>query len=1431
MFSDVNGLQRGSAPLQRRFDWPRFWARHGGTISLSDGGYLLDPLWEAARAGGTQLKTLSELSPFRALVLLGEPGMGKSIALETEARRQREGVDDATRVIHADLRAYSSDVLLNAKVFDSPEFKAWREGTGHLTLHLDSLDEALLRIETVAAFIADELRHLPADRLSVRIACRTLDWQAVAPTMLPVFETLWGADAIGAYEIAPLRREDVRTAATEWPVDPDTFLDQVRAASAVPFAIKPLTLDLLLRLFQAEGRLPESIAELYRRGCLNLCEEQSPSRRAPRREGRLTPAERLQLAGRVAAVSMLANRYALWTGLESATIPEEDVALTALAVGSEPCASRRIAVTRDELREVLDTGLFSSRGDDQMGWAHQSYAEFLAADYLINRHVPRCNILDVLLHPSGGLVPQLAMVAAWAASLDRDVRHELIEREPVILLYGDLADWGDADLGGLTDALLRSLDQDRATDFALGLDDRYRKLAHPGLAAILRPYIEDAGRSVVARRVAIRIAEACSLSELRDELLTLALDQDADAHIRACAVSALKTCGDDRVWPLLKPLALDEAGPDPFQEIKGHSLRIVWPTHLNADELFQHIAAPRENYFGAYEDFLTRALPESLEPKDFSAALVWATAFVRGTNHMGDLQRRRLADKVLRLAWEHIPDPNIRPLVLAYVRAAVQQHHELFVGIDRQTNDEFRQHVAEDTDGRRLLLREALAAPVGTVFAYSLASSGLLLPRDIDWLLSLGPGGTAEASDVDENALCEFVRLCLDLTDEAQFAAFYDAAERWPLLRSKYSLWLDGVPLDSPQATEMREYHRLTTERPRRERPRVDPPPAQRVRECLDRFESGQADAWWQMNGELTLTPESTHYGDVLEYQITRLHGWAEADDTTRTRILQSASQFLERAHPRIDQTIGTSQVNFSDLAAYRALVLLRELSPEVYRNLDAGLWRKWAAVAVAVPQATGTEASKLHDAITADAVAAAPAEIAATVLALVRSEKQRQAQAEQPQPEGIPSFFFLRQLNPEQENAQLAATLLDELTDDQNTPQQFGALLDFLLRAKVVAARDGALQLLEAWPGAHERRVLILSAAATLLEADGVAGWPQIWRVINEDAEFGRDLFLRVAHHHRVDAALFATLPEAELGALYVWLEQTFPHDSDPAHEGAHWMGPRDSVIHLRDGVLNVLAHRGTPEAVAALRIVMARLPGMRWLAFQLLEADQLMRQNTWTPLTPAEVLRLVDNADTRLVQSPEQLAEILVSALRRYESELHGEQTPVNALWNREIGRGQQMWPKEEDALSDHVRLFLQRALVERAIVLNREVEIGRVPGAPVGTRTDIRVDAIRRSPNGKTFDVISAVIETKGCWNQGLMTAMETQLRDDYLSRLGAPVGIYLVGWFDKTKWNPADGRRERTPDWDVSEAQRRLNLQAARLSGGFLLRAVVLDCHAP
>ncbi|PYX49231.1 MAG: hypothetical protein DMG76_37815, partial [Acidobacteria bacterium] len=200
--------------------------------------------------------------------------------LEEADRIRAQSAGEVTST-HVDLRAYSSESLLYKRVFESVEFLNWEQGISQFVLHLDSFDEALLRIDSIANLLADELPRRPKDRLSIRIACRTAVWPSAI--LEAALRRIWGEAAAGVFELAPLRRRDVVAAAEVSGIGVESFFSELYSVNAVPFAIKPLTLNLLLSLFKKEGRLPRSVANIYFRGCLKLCEEQNPSRRDARK--------------------------------------------------------------------------------------------------------------------------------------------------------------------------------------------------------------------------------------------------------------------------------------------------------------------------------------------------------------------------------------------------------------------------------------------------------------------------------------------------------------------------------------------------------------------------------------------------------------------------------------------------------------------------------------------------------------------------------------------------------------------------------------------------------------------------------------------------------------------------------------------------------------------------------------------------------------------------------------------------------------------------------------------------------------------------------------------------------------------------------------------------------------------------------------------
>jgi predicted NACHT family NTPase len=322
---------------------------------------LADPEGEHGDLLNPHLKTFDQLQPVPCVVLLGEPGVGKtwSLSSDVDAYIQKH---PGLVTLRLDLRSFGSEDRLYRALFESEAWRQWVSGDYDIHLFLDSLDECLLRIETVAALLADELPKYSLARLKLRIACRTASWP---PLLEEALKNGYGEENFAATELVPLRRSDVAQAATLSGIDATAFLKRVDDLGIASLAIKPVTLKMLLDTFKRARNLPGNVLDLYEQGCLILCEEQNESRRAAGRVGSFTPKDRLAVASRLAAATQFGNRFAIWTGTEAAGAPKEDVAISELLGGTEP-APYPLDVTSDAVFETLGTGLFSSRGQERL---------------------------------------------------------------------------------------------------------------------------------------------------------------------------------------------------------------------------------------------------------------------------------------------------------------------------------------------------------------------------------------------------------------------------------------------------------------------------------------------------------------------------------------------------------------------------------------------------------------------------------------------------------------------------------------------------------------------------------------------------------------------------------------------------------------------------------------------------------------------------------------------------------------------------------------------------------------------------------------------------------------------------------------------------------------------------------------------------------
>lgn len=245
----------------------RFWCHRDHSYTLDDFGYLADP--QAAGFLGASRNpeaiTAEHFHAIRCLVLLGEPGIGKTV----EVQRHAPFAEPASceHALTVDLGEYSSEERLIREIFDSDTANQWLQSGATCCITMDGFDEAHSRIPTLPRILARYLKSWPRDRLQVRIACRTAEW----PTSLESDLTELFED-VAVYELLPLRRVDVPRLLHEG-VDSNAFLEAVDRAGAAPLAARPLTLRFLESVFSTKGELSENAADLFSLGVNSLCSE------------------------------------------------------------------------------------------------------------------------------------------------------------------------------------------------------------------------------------------------------------------------------------------------------------------------------------------------------------------------------------------------------------------------------------------------------------------------------------------------------------------------------------------------------------------------------------------------------------------------------------------------------------------------------------------------------------------------------------------------------------------------------------------------------------------------------------------------------------------------------------------------------------------------------------------------------------------------------------------------------------------------------------------------------------------------------------------------------------------------------------------------------------------------------------------------------
>ncbi len=530
-----------------------------------------------------------DLRALDACVLLGAPGVGKTTAFETEAKR-------------------TGGLRVTARDFTTFDDRAeWRD----TTLFIDGLDETRAGSadgRTPLDNIRTRLDRL--DRPRFRLSCREADWFGANDR--DRLKNVSRDGKVTVLRLNPLSDDDISEIlrANFGIEDADEFVGSARERGIDALLGNPQSLKMLATAV-ADGVWPESRLQTFDMACRTLLREHNEEHRIATRNG-LEISDLMNAAGRLCAVQLLTGGagYNLlggesdreYLGLE--TIPDED---------------------RDLLRHALGTKLFEGPSDGPRAPVHRQIAEFLGARHLatlIDQGLPVRRVLAVMSGHDGIPVSELRGLAAWLAAHGKRSRAEIVARDPLgTVLYGDVREFSTEDKCRVLDRLLRDTKKNPRFVGAIQMDSRLGDVVTADMEDVFRGFLTDPARDDAQQAFVVILIESLAhgqpLPGLADVMIDIIRDAARWPRIRKRALEAFvrNETDKERVFSELEALVADvgaERVPDPDDELLGCLLTELYPARLSVSDIMQYLRTPkRPSIVGGYVRFWTGQVPET----------------------------------------------------------------------------------------------------------------------------------------------------------------------------------------------------------------------------------------------------------------------------------------------------------------------------------------------------------------------------------------------------------------------------------------------------------------------------------------------------------------------------------------------------------------------------------------------------------------------------------------------------------------------------------------------------------------------------------------------------------------------------------------------------------------------------------------------------
>lgn len=513
----------------------------------------------ANMTGGTDWQSLLQS---RFVVVLGEPGSGKTWELEAQPEKLRKDGLYAFFMRIDVLATGTFEAAIDAH--DSELFLKWQAGQEEATFFLDSVDEAKLKSpkafqDALNAFVKGVGGAVA--RSQVVVSCRYYEWRASTDKQefmrrfsIPVTtsnkrrihrpkanET---PPLLSIVQLAPLDAERIKALARHRNA-PDIagFMAAISIHNLWDFAGRPKDVENLVTYWQENHRFGTR-TEMIEYD-INHKLKESSDREKP---DPLTIGMPLQGAQCLAAAVIFCRRF-------NFIVPDDSIDPKLAADTLAPAEVLPHNWAPKQVHSLLDRAVFDEATYGRVRFHHRSIAEYLAASWLSERLKNNCPFseIEALLfcrcHERDVVIPSRTPLAAWLSAGEgihhQRIRDKVLRSKPELLLQH-----GDPEMLPLETrkALLRALVDRYADRKVARVDadrDLLRRLAHADLAGDISQYILDQAVSEDIRELFLRIACNGKLAGCVAAALQIASDKGGGVWLRYHAIELICDCGNN----------------------------------------------------------------------------------------------------------------------------------------------------------------------------------------------------------------------------------------------------------------------------------------------------------------------------------------------------------------------------------------------------------------------------------------------------------------------------------------------------------------------------------------------------------------------------------------------------------------------------------------------------------------------------------------------------------------------------------------------------------------------------------------------------------------------------------------------------------------------------------------------------------------------